>query len=251
MTGSRVTSPKLAIELPDGSRAYRHPLADEQVPSVTTVIAMYAKAALMGWSDRLGAEYADANWDSLSGMAHWERVERIRYAADRERNRAADLGTAVHSAIESYIKGEPCEYTKEVDPYMTSFSKFVMQYRPEFSHSEVTVWNREHSYAGTADAILSLGGQVYLADFKSGRSLHSEVGMQLSALSRGEFIITPDGQELPMPHIDRLAAIHIRPRSWKFTPVQHDEHNWKAFLACRELHEWSSSIAPYVLGGAA
>jgi hypothetical protein len=243
-----VTNPALAIELPDGSRAYCHPLTQEQVPSVTTIIGMLAKPKLTGWAARLAAEYAVREWATLAELSSWARTEAIRYEHDRVRDKSSTLGTSVHSAIEAWIKGEPCEYSKEVDPFMTSFTKFVMDKRPRFTHSEVTVWSREYQYAGTADGILEMNGETWLVDFKTGRSLHDEVGMQLSALAHGEFIITPDGREHEMPVIDKLAAIHIRPRSWHFTPVNCAQENFTAFLAARELLNWSTNVAPRVLG---
>ena len=242
-----MTNPPLSQEMPDGSRRYCHPLTGELAPSVTTIIAMLAKPKLPGWAARVGAEYAIGEWDILAGLSSHERKEAIRYAHERERQSSADLGTAVHSAIDSWCKSEPHEHAKEVDPYMGSFTKFLMEKRPKFLFSEVTIWNRTHNYAGTADSILFLEDKVWLTDYKTGKSLHSEVGLQLSALAHGEFIITPEGEEIEMPVIDNLAAIHIRPRSWKFTPVNYSEENFRAFLAARDLYSWSTEIAEGVL----
>ena len=246
-----MTSPPLSQEQPDGSRLYRHPLTGELAPSVTTIISQINKPRLVGWSARLAAEYAISEWDSLGELSPYGRKEAIRYAHERERDKASDLGTQVHLAIEHFVNGEPFEHSKEVSPFMTSFTRFLMEKRPEFLRAETTVWNRTYGYAGTADIIAVIDGKTYLADWKSGRSLHSEVGLQLSALAHGEFIITPEGQELEMPHIDAVAAIHIRPRSWRFAPVNCFEENFSAFLAARELYYWSTEVSPRVLGEAA
>ena len=195
----------------------------------------------------MAAEYAIGEWDSLTELSPYGRKEAIRFAHERERDKSATLGTAVHAAIDSWCKGEPCQPAKEVDPFMTSFTKFLMEKRPRFIASEVTVWSRKHNYAGTADAICEIDNKMYLADYKTGKNLHDEVGLQLSALAFADFIITPEGKEIELPVIDALAAIHIRPRSWKFVPVQHAEQNFRAFLACRQLHYWSTEIAGEVL----
>jgi hypothetical protein len=246
-----VTSPPLSREQPDGSRLYVNPLTGEKVPSVTTIIAMLAKPKLTGWAARLSAEYAVKEWSALAEEPSWRRVEYIKGEHDRVRDKSSLLGTEVHSAIECYANGEPCEYSKEVDPFMTSFSKFIMDKRPAFLRSEVTVWSRMWNYAGTADAIIRIGEWTWLIDFKTGKSLHPEVGMQLSALSHADFIINPDGSEEEMPVINGLAAVHIRPRSWHFTPVNCDRKNFEAFLACRQLYNWSTEVSPRVLGVAA
>jgi len=212
---------------------------------------MLAKPRLTGWAARLAAEYAVREWGSLTSVTPSLRTTLIRGAHEVERNRAAGLGTEVHAAIDAWCHGEPHEHSREADPYMNSFTSFMMDKRPRVIASEVTVWNREHGYAGTADLICEIGGKVYLADWKCGKNLHDEVGLQLSALAKGEFIITPDGTELEMPRIDALAAIHIRPRSYKFTPAGYPEENFQAFLAAREIYRWSTETAPRVLGQAA
>jgi len=243
-----MTSPKLAVEQPDGSRLYVHPVTDEKVPSVTTIIKeAIAKPFLMKWATRLGAEYADGNWDALSQMSSWARVSLIKTAHERERDGASELGTAVHSALDAWAKGEPHEYSKEVSPFMTSFTKFIMEMRPEFLYSEVTLWSRTHGYAGTADAICKMRNGTFLIDYKTGKSLHSEVALQLTALAYADFIITDEGDELELPDIGTLAAIHIRPRSWHVAEIDHKEESWHAFLACRELYSWIHECSESVL----
>jgi len=242
-----VNPPPLSQGQPDGTRLYVHPKTGEAVPSVTTIIAQLAKPKLSGWAARMAAEYATREWESLGELSDYGKKEAIRYAHERERQGSADLGTAVHHAIDCWTKGEPHDHAKDVDPYLNSFTKFLMEKRPRFLYSEVTMWNRTHNYAGTADAICEISGETWVADYKSGKSLYPEVGLQLSALGRGEFIILPDGTELNMPVIDRLAAVSIRPRSWKFVKVQHDKDNFEAFLAARRLYEWSTETAEKVL----
>lgn len=246
-----MTSPALAVEMPDGTRCYRNPRTGETAPSVTTIIAAgIPKIALCGWHDRLSAEYADANWAELTPLASWERIERIRAAPDAERQRAADLGTAVHSAIDDWATGKPHNHPKEVGSYLNSYISFLSEKRPRFIENETTVWSRTYGYAGTLDWIAEIEGKTYLADTKSGRKVYPEVGLQLAALAHADFIIRDDGTEEPIPEFGFLAALHVRPRSWRFIPVGHHELNFKAFLACREIYSWTHDVAPHVLEAA-
>lgn len=247
-----MTAPPLAIELPDGSRAYVNPRTGEQAPSVTSILREgLGKPRITAAATRIAAEYADTNWAELTLLPSWNRIDLIRHAHDREWGKAADLGTSVHRAIECWIKGKPCEYVKEVDPYMTSFTKFLMEKRSCFLASELTVWSRKHNYAGTADALISLGNETWMVDWKTGKNLYPEVALQLSALSNADFIIHPDGTEEEMPVIDAVAAVHVRPRSWKFVPIGCPGENFQAFLAIRQLYRWSKETAPTVLRMAA
>ena len=242
-----MTSPALAIEQPDGSRLYVHPKTGEAVPSVTTVIAQLAKPKLSGWAARMAAEYATREWESLGELSDYGKKEAIRYAHERERQGSADLGTAVHHAIDCWTKGEPHDHAKDVDPYLNSFTKFLMEKRPRFLRSEVTLWSRAHDYAGTADAIISLDDAIWLIDYKTGKNLYPEVGLQLNALSHADFIINPDGTEEKIPAITAVAAVQIRPRSWHFVPTGYPDENFRAFLAARQLYFWSTEIAEKVL----
>jgi hypothetical protein len=226
---------------------YCHPLTGELVPSVTTIIAMLNKPLLTGWAARLAAEYAVEQWENMSTWHPRVKIREIKGAHERERDASAVRGTAVHAAIDDWCQGKAHSSSPEISPYMGSFMKFLLEKRPTFLRTEVTLWNRKHNYAGTADAICVIAGETWLIDYKTGKNLHDEVGLQLSALAHGEFIITPEGEELPVPLIHGIAAVHIRPRSWKFVPVQHDKDNFSAFIAARELYRWSTEVRDEVL----
>lgn len=243
-----MTSPKLAVEQPDGSRLYVHPITCEKAPSVTTIMKEgIAKPFLTKAATGLSGKYAAENWAELSELHPDNRVEMIRYASEREWGIARDMGTKVHAAIEAWQKGEPHPASKETAPYLNSFISFMMDKQPEFLESEVTVWSRRHQYAGTFDWIARIGGKLTLGDTKTGKRVREEVGMQLAALAHADFILRDDGTEEPIPDFDGLAALHIRPRSWHLYEIEKDEENFAAFLACRELHSWIYETSGHVL----
>jgi hypothetical protein len=243
-----VTAPALAVEQPDGSRLYVHPRTGEKVPSVTTIIKEgIAKPALMGWATRLAAEYTVKAWGELDSLPSEEKLDLIRHAHDRERDKASGLGTEVHSAIDAWCKGEPWPAKKETDSYLNNFMSFMMDFKPKFTENEVTVWSRTYQYAGTFDWLAEIAGDLYLGDTKTGRRVYPEVGLQLSALANADFILREDGREEPLPHAQYLAALHVRPRSWHFYQIGRDAENFRAFLACRELYSWIHETCDHVL----
>jgi hypothetical protein len=246
-----MSAPALAVTQPDGSRKYVHPATQETAPSVTTIIRMIAKPQLDGWKERKMAEYMVTHEKDLALLPLAERAEQIRSAPRIISDASADIGTAVHNAIDASAKGQPFQVTKETGSYLNSFAKFVMENKPRWIENEVTVWSRAYGYAGTADWIAEIGGHVYLGDTKCGRRVYEEVGLQTAALAGADFILREDGTEDPLPEIGFLAALHVRPRSYKFIPVSHREENFRAFLACREMYSWAHETAPSVLGEAA
>ena len=246
-----MTKPVLARQMPDGSRMYVHPVTGEIVPSVTTVMDVaIAKPKLIGWAARQAAQYAVSNWSSLSEISPAYRMREISEAHARTAQDAADKGDLVHELIDSWNKGEAMEVPKNVSAQVNQFVGFVMDRKPRFIENEVTMWSRQYRYAGTADWIAEIDGFTCLGDNKTGKRVYEEVGLQLSALAHCDFIIRPDGEEIPVPPISRLLVLHIRPRSWKLIPVNHDEENWSAFRAARLIYAWIQGSAPTVVGEA-
>lgn len=217
--------------------------------SVTTVIKVLDKPALPRWAAKVAAEYAVASWDTLAPLGAEERTTLIKGAPWRESDKAANLGTAVHDAIDHWCRDEPMpSWDAGVEPFMEQFALFLNDRDPLFTHNETTVWNRTHGYAGTLDFIAVIGGKVTLCDVKTGKGVYPETAMQLAALAHGEFIIDPDGAETPLPAVDLLAVLHLRPRSWSLVPVDSGPESWDAFLAAKRLSDWSRDTAPTVFG---
>ena len=96
---------------------------------------------------------------------------------------------------------------------------------------------RKHGYAGTADFVAKINGVVVLGDVKTGRALYPEVGLQLSALAHADFIIREDGTEVPMPPIEKMAALHVRPKTWALVYLNKTDECFDAFLAAKT--SWS------------
>jgi hypothetical protein len=246
-----MSAPPLAVtDEVTGYRRYIHPVTGESVPSVTTIQKSLPKQdVLVPWAARMAAEHADANWARLSGLPHAERVHEMKNAYQVYTDKRSAVGTEVHDLIDCWSTGVPFpEVTREAGRYATSFIKFMTSVRPEFIENEVTVWSRKHGYAGTADFIARIDGQVVLGDVKSGKRLYPEVGLQLSALAHADFIIREDGSEEPLPPVDRLAGLLIRPRSWKLQYVRHACECFDCFLAAKSVMEWMGYVADDVLG---
>lgn len=218
---------------------------------MTTIMDVaVAKPPLVDWAAKMAATHAVANWEELGRLPVMKRVEQIRWAHRHAADEAAAVGDAVHETIEAWSKGTPAEVTKVTNSFLNQFIGFMTTVQPEFLENEVTLWSREHGYAGTADWIASIDGHVFLGDNKTGKRVYDEVGLQLSALAHADFIIREDGTEEPMPEIEFMAALHVRPRSWKLVRVNHSEENFQAFLAAKRIYDWTHDVAPSVLEAA-
>lgn len=238
-----MTIPPLAVENPDGSRAYVNPVTGERAPSITTVLKCISKPQLDGWAARATARYAAEHWDELDDTDPAERLEILKTAYQQESQPKADRGTLVHELCEMWAKGTPGKVEKSVDSYMTQFFRFLGEVNPEYVEAEGTVWNRRHEYAGTFDAIAVIDGHVTLVEIKTGRGVHPEFAMQMAAQSHGEFMVDAEGKEWELPQITRHALLHLRPRSWRLIPVYEVESSYSAFLAARRILRWHEETA--------
>jgi hypothetical protein len=244
-----MTKPKLSITQPDGSRKYVHPLTGETVPSVTTVMRYLPQQHWkVDWALRMAAQHATANWLRLSKEPHSVRLQEMMAAHETYAQERADVGDIVHDLVEAWSIGTPYpDPPKNVNGYINQFIDFLTTERPEFIENEVTLWSRTYGYAGTADFIVKIGGRTLLADLKTGKNLHDEIGLQLSALSEANFILRVDGTEEAIPVIDGLAGLHLRPRSWKLVEISYARECFECFLHAKGVMEWMEEIAPNIL----
>jgi hypothetical protein len=167
------------------------------------------------------------------------------------RDRAADLGTFVHAAIEAYILGKPFPtWPPTVKSRMVRFIQFLSDYKPEFEATEASVYNRTERYAGTLDAIATLGNRKLLLDVKTGKGVYPEVALQLAAYRYAEFIGLPNGDEEMMPEVDGCAVIHLpETPGYDLIEMRADEDVFLAFRYCREVFRWQEETSKTVLLG--
>lgn len=264
-----MSGPKHARSTTKG-RTYQHPVTGETAWSVTTVMdAGLPKPALVGWSARMVAEYAVANHARLESLLSGVRIQRdgdarlvvsdpsavdaavdwLKGAPYRDKERKANIGTAIHARIEARILGTPMpEAPEELRPRLEHFDAFERAFKPEWLLSEATVWNRTESYAGTLDWIARIGRTVVLGDTKSGKDVYSEVAIQLAAYQRAEFVLMPDGTEEPMPETQGACVLHLTDDGYRLVPVHITEDTYRTFLHCREMFRWQDEFSKRSLG---
>lgn len=137
----------------------------------------------------------------------------------------------------------------EIAPHLLQFERFLAAHTPTFEATEATVYNRAQHYAGTLDAILTLAdGRKLLVDYKSGKAVYPEVGLQLAAYRYAEFIGMPDNTEAPMQTVDGCAVLHLTPDAFTFQEVRADQDVFNAFLYARETFRFMEETSKTVLG---
>lgn len=223
--------------------------------SVTTILSNgIPKPALMHWAAIEAAQCAVDNIPELvrarGEQARYELREWIRHAAERKRDAAADLGTAIHGFLEAQILGQPTpDYTDEQQPFIDAFGRFLDDWQPQYEATELTVANPEHGYAGTLDCILRIPGlstDLLMGDYKTGKSVYPEVGLQLAAYRRATVAWTrPEGTEVTPPPTSGAVVLHVRPegmpggepRGYALREVDTSDDVFSRFLAAKHIAE--------------
>lgn len=237
------TDGETRVWTPTGDRFYR----------VTRILNALAKPALVPWASKLVAERAVNGHDEIGKYIAEHGAEaaikELKGTPNQQRDKAADMGSAVHAAVEAHNLGNPLpEFTDDVAPYMANFAAFLAEYEPEFLMAEATIANRTESYCGQLDAICRIAGKTYVLDVKTGKGVYPEVALQLAAYRHAEFIGLDDGTEHDLPKIDGGLVLHLRPRSWKLRQVRCDERIFDSFRYVREAFRWQMVTSKDVLG---
>lgn len=197
---------------------------------------------LAPWAGRTVAEYAWANPDVLDELrTAGDRDAFVRWVGNahtRDRDAAAERGTAVHDAIELWLKGQEVEYTEEVGVYLLPLMAFLDAWQIQPLYQELIVASRQHRYAGKFDLIgvspLLNCGRPFIADFKTSRSAHGEAALQMAAYAKAEFMNGPDGTEIPVPEVDAAFVFHVTPGETLCLPaaesIQEVDEHYGLFL---------------------
>jgi hypothetical protein len=219
---------------------------------VTTIIGGgLPKPALIPWAARFTAEYAIEHIDELNAMlAEGDDIAALKWLKDsrlRSTETKANLGSDVHAALEANTLGTAYEASPAAAPYIEGFHEWVEDFSPRFEMVESSVYNRQHRYAGTLDAIVEIEGKLLLVDFKTGKSVYPEVALQLAAYRHAEFVGIGD-EEHPMPATVGGAVLHLTPSGYRWIEVECGEEVFNAFLYVRECFRFAKDTASTVLG---
>lgn len=137
-----------------------------------------------------------------------------RLTTNHIRDTKADLGTAVHNAIEQIGIADALptigDLPLEVQPYIRALAKWWLEQDPEFIHQEIIVASTEHQFAGRFDLIARLGTKLALIDFKTSGGLYESYSEQLALyqLAYEEMSAWPG---VDHPTLDRFELVHLRP----------------------------------------
>jgi hypothetical protein len=182
------------------------------------------------------ADAAIDGWTALQDMETAERHEVLATSAGRDLARAGERGIDCHLYLEGLLRGEqPVMLNADSIPYIPTLTAIAEEFSPLISDLECVMFARgdRHlfEYAGTADAfcITEPGGTIIDWKTRAATSSHgcyiTEVA-QLGLLANCDYMFTenPEGEPVryPLPEIDRLLIVSIKPDSYQVYEIDPD-----------------------------
>ena len=253
---------KPALPKRDRSGYYTAPNG-RRLMSVTTIIGNgVPKPALVHWAAREVAQSAVDNIPTLAKVrgetARAQAFDWLRKAAEQKRDAAANLGTVIHDYAEAIALGKPMpEPNDDQRPFVEAYARFVEDWAPEYEATELVVANYDDGWAGTLDWIAripALGPALVMGDYKTGKGVYGEAGLQMAAYRRATVGWLKDGTEVEVPPTESAVVVHIRPgkypdRGYALLPVDTSDAVYASFLSARDVAQlWVKGLAETVVG---
>lgn len=176
----------------------------------------------------------------------------VGHNADLIMRRAGKQGTQVHEACEQLVLGKEvtwmddygnAKYSQIVWEMILKFADFWRTHKPELISAEDFVWSDEHKYAGTADLVVKMHGEIWLLDIKTSNSVHKSFDLQLSAYAKG--LEEAKGIKIQRTCIIWLKAHSrgpskqknvIQGKGWKVLQIDEIEENFELFKMIYKLY---------------
>lgn len=233
--------------------SHRYKLDGAWVPGVTTLIGKgLPKPALSYWAARTVAEWVADNptlAEDLGRMGgRGPAVAFLKEIPWQKRDDAAVRGTDIHALAEKVTHGEEVAVPEDLATTVQGYVEWLDANDVEVLLTERPVASRQWRYAGTFDLIARLGGLTWLLDLKSSKGVYGSTALQLTAYGHAEFYLDTDGEECPLPPIDRYGVLHVTPDgcTLHYLPAELNEPAWRDFLHVAHVGRRAKTIDTYL-----
>jgi len=159
---------------------------DKEIRSVTKILQVINKPALINWASNMAIEYVSeqivpgVSYDELELANIWQKGRKAHW---EKKTDAGDIGTFLHKWVEKYINGE--NPGKPVNPDLQEsvlkFLIWVKKHNVKFLLSEQVIFSKKYEYSGTTDFICTIDGNMYIGDLKTSSGIYPEMMLQTAA----------------------------------------------------------------------
>ncbi len=163
-------------------------IGKEKVPSVTQIVGILSKPALVPWAAKMATEHIEkyglyeGDDDGDSWIVSRAVLDSAKNAHRQRVQDAGAFGSNIHSLVGAYVEGQLTPEGVENLSEKRALENFILTTKNwEWLGSEIVVYNEELKYGGTADAIAKLpDGRTVIVDFKTSTGVYPEHSLQIA-----------------------------------------------------------------------
>lgn len=192
-------------------------------PSSTTILNAYPQSPHL------------TQWIAEKG---WNESQAIKSAA-------GERGTNIHKGIEGLLDGYEIregEYfpgssrMPSLEEYwkLSTFVSWHNEYKPTLITKEMKVFSEEGGYAGTLDAIVQMGGEITLIDWKSSSSIHEHFPLQFASYAKA----IEENTDLEITQTAVLQLGSNNKNGYRFVLYPEWRDHYKVFESVRKVWEY-------------
>lgn len=198
------------------------------VPGATTITGLLNKPQLVIWANRLGLEGIDST---------------------KYRDKAANIGTCAHLMVQNYLSGvKETDYSLfSQDDIDQAENALISYFEWEKSHQikpvllEKGFASNEYKFGGTVDCVAELNGKLWLVDFKTGKAIYDEMGIQLAAYRQ---LLVEQGYEIEGCRILRIGRDETEGFEDRVFDNKTLDKQWQIFYHLLQVYYLKNEVKP-------
>lgn len=179
-------------------------------------------------------------------------IKDVGHNSDLIMNKAGKEGTQVHKVVEELVEGKEvnwiddygnAKYSELVWKMIMRFHDFWTTHKPTLISTEEFVWSDKHKYAGTADLVVEMDGEIWLLDIKTSTAIHKTYSLQLAAYAKAL-------EEVKGIKIQRTGIVWLKShtrsnakkkgvyqgKGWQVKPIDEIDANFELFKLIYKLY---------------
>lgn len=206
------------------SRSVRYKLKDgTPVPSVTTILGVLNKPALLVWANNLG----------LQGYKMGEYVDEL-----------AQVGTCAHTMVEAMLKGiepELADFSKtqidKAENSILSFLEWQKSNQLEVIQTELQLVSEKLKFGGTVDCYCKLNDKFTILDFKTGKGIYDDYLFQVSAY---KYLAVENGY--PVHQVGMLQIGRTEDEGFSEVYLSNTDDYFELFKSCISIYNLKNKL---------
>ncbi len=211
-------------------------------PRVTKIVEIKSKPALYKF------------YGELENFNQGEEIKKI----------SAKEGTLIHETVENILQGKEAVIDPSIKPAIESFYNFFKKkdIKVYSKFVEKRIFDPEYRYAGTIDALVSIGGKIGILDIKTSQSIYRDYNLQTSAYFyalkknikklQTRWILRIDQNQvcLKCGAILRFKGGRKKIRTYNISnPCPENKHHWselKGEIELKEFSDWENDFQAFL-----